>query len=134
MTDYRFEQEDVWKLARELAWDVYSVTSRGAFESDHRMRNSVRSASFAIMANVAEGMERSSPDAVARYLSDAREQIGELQHQLLRAQQKAFINSATLARLERMLASLGCMISALMISFNQQCLSAESVSVDYQTV
>jgi len=134
MNEYKFEEEETWKLARELAWDVYSVTSRSAFEGNHRMRNSVRRASFAIMANVAEGVERGGTLEFVRYLSDAKDEIKELRQQLIKAQQEGFINSATLARLEVVLESLGCMISGLMTSINLEFLNTGSVSVDYQAI
>ena len=134
MKEYRFEEEETWNLARELAWDVYSITNRGAFEGNHRMRNSVRRASFAIMANVAEGIERGGTLEFVRYLARAKDEIEALQKELTDAQQKGFINSATLARLELTLESLGCMISGLMISINQEFLNTGSVSVDYQTI
>ncbi len=134
MKEYRFEEEETWKLARELAWDVYSVTSRGAFAGDHRMRNSVRRASFAIMANVAEGVERGGTLEFVRYLSDAKDEIEELHTQLNQAEQKGFVNGVTRARLEHALESLGCMISGLMTSINQEFLNTGSVSVDYQVI
>jgi len=133
MNEYKFEEEETWKLARELAWDVYSVTSRGAFENDYLMRNSVRRASFAIMANVAEGVEKGGTVEFIRYLSKAKDEIGELQQQLEIALESGFINSATLARLEMMLKSLGCMISALMTSINQAFISVDSMRVNYQS-
>jgi len=132
MNEYKFEEEETWKLARELAWDVYSVTSRGAFESDFLMRNSVRRASFAIMANVAEGVEKGGTVEFIRYLSRAKDEIEELQQQLEKAQECGFINSTTLARLEMMMRSLGCMISALMTSINQEFISVETVGLNYQ--
>lgn len=132
MKEYKFEEEETWKLARELAWDVYSVTSRGAFDSDHLMRNSVRRASFAIMANVAEGVERGSTLAFMRYLTRAKDEIDELKQQLQIAHECDFINSATLARLEMMVESLGCMISALMTSINQEFITVETVKMQYQ--
>jgi len=132
MKEYKFEEEETWKLARELAWDVYGVTSRGAFESDHQVRNSVRRTSFAIMANVAEGVERGGTLEFVRYLSRAKDEVKELLKQLQSAQEAGFITSATLVRLEMALESLGCMISGLMTSINQEFISADSVSVSYQ--
>jgi len=132
MNEYKFEEEETWKLARELAWDVYSVTSRGAFERDYLMRNSVRRASFAVMANVAEGVEKGGTVEFIRYLSRAKDEIDELQQQLQTTQECGFINSATLARLEMMMRSLGCMISALMTSINQEFISVETVGLNDQ--
>ena len=132
MNDYRFEEEETWKLARELAWDVYSITSRGAFEKDYLMRNSVRRASFAIMANVAEGVEKGGTVEFIRHLTQAKDELGELRQQLEMAQASGFVSSAALARLEMMLTSLGCMISALMTSINQDFIGIDSVSVNYQ--
>ncbi|ALP52539.1 hypothetical protein Tel_04920 [Candidatus Tenderia electrophaga] len=134
MNEYRFEEEETWKLARELAWDVYSITNRGAFAGDHRVRNSVRRASFAIMANIAEGVERGGTLEFVRYLSDAKDEVEELHHQLQQAEQKGFITEVARTRLDQTLESLGCMISGLMTSINQEFLNSGSVSVDYQVV
>ncbi len=134
MKDYKYEEEETWNMARELAWDVYSITSRGAFDSDHRVRNSVRRASFAIMANVAEGVERGGKQEFVRYLSKAKDEIKLLRQQLIQAQQKGFINSATLTRLELSLESLGCMISGLMTTINQEFINIDSVTVSYQSI
>ena len=132
MNEYRFEEEETWKLARELAWDVYSITSRGVFEKDYLTRNSVRRASFAIMANVAEGVEKGGTVEFIRYLTQAKDEINELRQQLEKAQASGYISSAALARLEMMLTSLGCMISALMTSINQEFIGINTVSVNYQ--
>ena len=132
MKQYMFEEEETWKMARELAWDVYSVTSRGEFDKDYLMRNSVRRASFAIMANVAEGVERGGTLEFIRYLTRAKDEIDELKQQLQMSQECGFINSATLARLEMTVESLGCMISALMTSINQEFISVETVRMNYQ--
>lgn len=134
MNEYRFEEEETWKLARELAWDVYSITNRGAFAGDHRVRNSVRRASFAIMANIAEGVERGGTLEFVRYLSDAKDEVEELHQQLQQAEQKGFITEVARTRLDQTLESLGCMISGLMTSINQEFLNSGSVSVDYQVV
>jgi len=133
MKDYKFEEEETWKLARELAWDVYGVTSHDAFESDYRVRNSVRRASFAIMANVAEGIERDGTLEFVRYLAEARDEVEALRQQLEMAHENGFINNATLARLIQALESLGCIISSLMTSINQEFISPESMSVSYHS-
>lgn len=134
MNEYKFEEEEAWKMARELAWDIYSITSRGAFEGDHRARNSVRRPSFAIMANVAEGVERGDTLEFVRYLADAKDEMEELQRQLSQAEQKGFISGVTRARLTQTLEALGCMVSGLMTSINQEFLNSDSVSVDYQAL
>ncbi len=134
MKAYKHEEEETWKMARELAWDVYSITNQGAFEGDHRVRNSVRRASFAVMANVAEGVERGGTQEFVRYLSRAKDEIEELSQQLVQAQENRFINSATLVRLESSLESLGCMISGLMTSINQEFINIDSLIVSYKSI
>ena len=130
--DYKYEEEQSWKMARELAWDVYGVTSRGGFERDHRVRDSVRRASFAIMANVAEGIERGGTVEFVRYLGQAKDEIKELRLQLVAAQEKGYLSSASLTRIEASLAALGCVISGLMTSINQAFINSNSMSVNYQ--
>jgi len=128
------EQEQVWKIARELAWDVYSITNRGGFDKDHRVRDCVRRASFSIMANVAEGFERGIVPELWRYLEQAQSDIDDLSTQLNRAQGLGYVNSATLARIELALTNLSGMIESLKGCINVDAVGFNNVDISYQVV
>jgi four helix bundle protein len=134
MNDYKFELEETWTLARELAWEIYSITNRESFREDRHLRDNIRRAAFTIMAGVAEGVERGGTMEFLHHLAEAKEEVDELHGQLQQVQGRGFINSATLMQLEMTLESLGCMISGLMTSINRQFIDFDSVSVSYQSI
>ena len=56
----RFEDIKAWQAARELVSAMYRVSRRGKFEKDFGLRDQIQRASVSVMANIAEGFERSS--------------------------------------------------------------------------
>ena len=56
----RFEDIEAWKVAREIAQQIYSVTRSGDFARDFGLRDQVQRAGVSIMANTAEGFDSGS--------------------------------------------------------------------------
>jgi four helix bundle protein len=54
----RFEDLEVWQLARDLTRIVYKVSSGGRLAKDFGLRDQLRKASVSVMSNLAEGFER----------------------------------------------------------------------------
>ena len=130
MDGYAFEEAETWKRARELAWEVYGLTSKSNFGDDFRLKNSIRRASFAVMANVAEGFERSGKSDFLRYLAEAREEIQDLCHWINVAHQNDYIKQDAVKRIEILSEDLGCMISGLMTYVRQSEIVVDTVSSD----
>lgn len=57
-TIVKFEDLDVWKLGREIAWDIYKIISEGLLSKDFGLRDQMRRAAVSIMSNIAEGFDR----------------------------------------------------------------------------
>ena len=127
MKEYKFEEEETWRLTRDLAWEIYELTSRSSFGEDHQTRNNIRRASFAIMANVAEGFERGGTSEFNRYLSNAKDELIELRVQLNSAVRQGYVANETVVKLETFIEELGCMISSLMISLSQAFIDVDVV-------
>ena len=84
-TIQRFEDLEIWQLARQLSQKIYHLTFREPFLSDFRLRDQMRGSSGSIMDNIAEGFERGSRLEFINSLTTAKGEIGELKSQLYRA-------------------------------------------------
>ena len=56
----KFEDLEVWLLARELSKKCYALTFIEPIKSDFRLKDQMRGSSGSVMDNSAEGFERGS--------------------------------------------------------------------------
>jgi len=61
----RFEDLEIWKLARELVHLVYEVTNQGNFSKDYGLKDQIRRSSVSIMNNIVEGFESRTVTCIA---------------------------------------------------------------------
>ena len=88
----RFEDLEIWQLARNLSKKIYALTFIQPIASDFRLKDQMRGSSGSIMDNIAEGFERSSRFEFINSLSTSKGEIGELKSQLYRALDNAYIS------------------------------------------
>ncbi|HRK80176.1 MAG TPA: four helix bundle protein [Saprospiraceae bacterium] len=81
----KFEDLEVWKLARELCRVVFRVTSKNGFEQDFRFKAQIRASSGSIMDNIAEGFDRNGNKEFTQFLHIAKGSCGETRSQSYRA-------------------------------------------------
>ena len=89
----RFEDIKAWQAARELVSAVYRVSGRGKFEKDFGLRDQIQRASVSVMANIAEGFERSSDREFHRFLYIAKGSAGEVRSHLFVALDLGYISA-----------------------------------------
>jgi len=95
----RFEDLEIWKLARGLYRLVYKITSDEPFSRDFKFRDQIRHSSGSVSDNIAEGFERGGNKEFIQFLSVAKGSNGETRNQSYRAFDSNYINQETLDEL-----------------------------------
>ena len=97
----RFEELEIWKLAREQARIIFEMTRTGQFSVDFELRKQINAAAGSVMDNIAEGFERFSNKEFTQFLIIAKGSNAEVRSQLYRANDRHYIsNENLLIRLE----------------------------------
>ena len=87
----KFEDLEVWQLARNLAKKIYLLTFAEPIKSDFRLKDQMRGSCGSVMDNIAEGFERGSRLEFINALGIAKGEIGELKSQLYRSADNDYI-------------------------------------------
>ena len=89
----RFEDLEVWQLARELANEIFQTYSNSEeFSKDYKLKDQINGSSGSIMDNIAEGFERSGRNEFINFLTYSKGSIGEVKSQLYRALDRKYIS------------------------------------------
>ncbi len=88
----RFEDIEVWQLARDLCNQVYPLTFIEPIKSDYRLKDQMRGSAGSAMDNIAEGFERASQLEFINSLSYSKGEVGELKSQLYRCLDNKYIS------------------------------------------
>lgn len=84
-TIQRFEDLEVWQLARELCKEIYQLTSTGIYLKDFDTRNQMRRSASSIMDNIPEGFDRCGKGEFIQFLSISKGSSAELKSQLYKS-------------------------------------------------
>lgn len=87
----KFVDIDSWKLARNLAKQLYNIYLNTELKTDMRLWDQVSGSSGSIMDNIAEGFDRGSNKEFIQYLFIAKGSSGELRSQLYRMLDRNYI-------------------------------------------
>jgi len=107
----KFEDIEAWQKARELTWQVYTLSGSGQFSRDFGLRDQIRRAAVSIMSNIAEGFERGSNKEFIQFLYIAKGSAGEVRAQLYVALDQGYIDRKNFDSLSRDVAEISRMIS-----------------------
>ena len=88
----KFEELEIWKLARELANEIFDLfTGSESFSRDFKLKDQINGSSGSVMDNIAEGFERSGRNEFINFLTFSKGSAGEVKSQLYRALDRKYI-------------------------------------------
>lgn len=88
----RFEDLEIWQLARELCNDIYEIAQNSDLKTDYKLYNQIDGSSGSIMDNIAEGFERNGNKEFIQFLSISKGSCGETRSQLYRVFDRSYIS------------------------------------------
>lgn len=98
---------DVWRLAMEIAQDIYRHTANFPSEERFGLTAQIRRAAVSLPSNIVEGYCTGGTRLWLRHLAIACGSLGEVETQLILAQKLGFGNRDTATLIYRKLQSLG---------------------------
>ena len=81
----RFEDLEIWQLARQLCKKVYDLTEKNKFKKDLNLKSQIKNASGSVMDNISEGFGRGGNKEFIYFLSISIASCNEVQSQLYRS-------------------------------------------------
>ncbi|MEN8913881.1 MAG: four helix bundle protein [Polaribacter sp.] len=74
----KFEDLEIWQLARQLSQQVLFISKNTELKNDYRFKDQIKASSGSVMDNIAEGFERDGNLEFRQYLSIAKGSVGEV--------------------------------------------------------
>ncbi|MEO8158316.1 MAG: four helix bundle protein [Betaproteobacteria bacterium] len=111
---------DVWRLAMDLAQDVYEVSKGFPRDEQFGMTSQMRRAAVSIASNIAEGAARNGQREFNQFFYIALGSASELETQLEISKRVGLIAEPDFARLDPMLARIAQMLRGLIRSVKSE--------------
>jgi four helix bundle protein len=78
----KFEEIEVWQMARVLVRDIYSLTQNDKIRRNYSLTDQIQRAALSVMNNIAEGFERYSSKEFIFLLNVSKGSVGEVRSML----------------------------------------------------
>lgn len=116
--DYR--ELDVWKVARELCSEAYSITGVFPKSEMFSLTTQIRKSSISIPSNIAEGCGRNTPKDTLQFLFIARGSLYELETQFLIAVDQKYCSTENLKSILEKIVKCRKLLSGFISYFQKQ--------------
>jgi four helix bundle protein len=94
MYEYYFERMSVWKNARNLVNEVYSITKKFPKDEEYHLKSQMRRSASSVKSNIAEGQGRKTKKDQAHYTTMSFSSLIELVNHTITARDQLYINQA----------------------------------------
>ncbi|MGJ8683119.1 MAG: four helix bundle protein [Nonlabens sp.] len=91
----RFEDLEIWQLAREITNDIQNISRNSELRKDFKLYSQIDGSSGSAMDNIAEGFERGGNKEFHQFLSISKASIGETRSQMYRVVDRNYCDRAT---------------------------------------
>ncbi len=115
----KFEDLEVWQMARKYANSIYLLTLQEKFSKEYKFKDQIKDSSGSVMDNIAEGFGRESRLEFVNFLSIAKGSLYESQSQLYRAFDYNLISKEILDLHYQEAETIAAKIAAFMIYLNK---------------
>ena len=107
----QFEDLLVWKGARQLVNEIYTLTKKDYFRKDFGLADQIRRSAVSVMSNIAEGFERGSNTELIQFLYVAKGSCGEVRTQLVVAFDQKYISKEEMEQTRELAKKVSGMLS-----------------------
>ena len=108
---HNFKNLNIWKLALDLANEVYNLTDQFPKNEEFGLKSQLRRCSVSVASNIAEGSSRSSNKDFNRFLEISLGSLYELQTQIIISSSRNYFDLEMLDIIENKITELQKMIS-----------------------
>ncbi len=113
MGENGFRDLVIWQKSKDLAVEVYRLSTEKPFDKDFGFKDQIRRSAISVPSNIAEGDERETDKDAVRFFFFAKGSLAELSTQLQIAYEIDYLTETRHLELEKKIIELGKMIGAL---------------------
>lgn len=114
-----YQRLEAWRLAHQLALEVYRVTDAWPRTERYELISQVRRAGLSVPCNIAEGRARRGPRELRKYLDIALGSLSELSYLLLFARDRGLLAQSDWEVLDAVRDQVGKLIWGLLRSITR---------------
>lgn len=118
-TVYKFEDLEIWQLARKIEQLTFELSNTELLSRDYKLKNQMNDSSSSIMSNIAEGFGRGSRLEFINFLSFAKDSAAELQSQYYNCIDRKYITESVFNEVYQMIETCSKKTSAFIAYLNQ---------------